>query len=243
MQKNSMQLEHIHSMDDVLHMLDSLFRNEGDWWDSFYADRSRNIPFFHNAPDENLVEYFEQAIIQPGHVLELGCGAGRNALYMAGRGCRVDAIDISQEAIAWGIERTRESHAAVSFHCTSLFDYSAEAESYDIIYDSGCFHHLYPHRRISYLEFVNQALKPGGVFGLVCFSLGDMGAELSDWEVYRQRSMRGGLGYTEEKLKAIFHGFEMLDFRKMRQMTQPGPLFGEAFLWTALFRKEASPLP
>ena len=38
----------------------------------------------------------------PGRVLELGCGPGRNAIYMAEKGYKVDAIDISEHAIEWG---------------------------------------------------------------------------------------------------------------------------------------------
>ncbi|WP_420819747.1 methyltransferase type 12 [Paenibacillus monticola] len=93
-------------------------------------------------------------------------------------------------------------------------------------------------RRISFFDIVNKGLKPGGYFGLVCFALGSMGADMTDWEVYRQRSLKDGLGYTEDKIKAIFKDFEIIEFRRMHQMEQPNPLFGESFLWTALFRKK-----
>lgn len=218
-------------------MLDALFREEGKWWDEFYADRNKGIPFFNDCPDENLVEYFDTGSLAPGKALELGCGGGRNAVYLAGQGCSVDAADISQAAIDWGMERARMHQVQVNFACSSIFEMSLVPESYDLIYDSGCLHHIYPHRRASYLELVTRTLKPGGYFGLTCFAQGSMGAEISDWDVYRQRSMRGGLGFTEEKLKSIFSGFEMIRFRRMRQMDQPNTLFGEAFLWTALFRK------
>jgi hypothetical protein len=55
----------IRTVDDVLNLLDSLFAPEADrwtadaaaWWDSFYADRSKQVPFFVAKPDENLVSY------------------------------------------------------------------------------------------------------------------------------------------------------------------------------------------
>ncbi|CAM3589219.1 Methyltransferase [Paenibacillus lactis] len=233
----SINVEQIHEIEDVFQMLDSFFREEGPWWDRFYADRNRSIPFFVNAPDENLVQYFEDGRIGPGRVLELGCGAGRNAIYMARQGCSVDAVDLSQEAIAWGKERADALNAEVQFHCRNLFELKLSPNAYDFVYDCGCFHHIAPHRRISYLQMLNTCLKPGGFFGLVCFAAGGMGAEMSDWDVYRERSLKGGLGYTEEKLRDIFKSFESVEFRRMRSMEQPGPLFGESFLWTALFRK------
>lgn len=108
-----------------------------------------------------------------------------------------------------------------------------------LFFDSGCLHHIAPHRRIAYVELVNKALKPGGVFGVTCFVLGGElgGSDLSDWDVYRVKSLRGGLGFTEEKLKSIFHDFEAVEIRKMRDVEQTEGLFGTSELWTALFRK------
>lgn len=232
-----MSIETIYSHEDTLRMLDSLFREEGQWWDQFYGDRNKGIPFFKDSPDENLVEYVSGGHITPGRVLELGCGGGRNAVYLARQGYAVDAIDISQAAVDWGRERARKHQVEVNFARSNIFDLSLERGSYDLIYDSGCFHHIYPHRRVTFLELLNSTLKPGGHFGLVCFAAGAMGAEITDWEVYRQRSLRGGLGFTEDKLKSFFSGFELIEFRRMRQMDQKDALFGEAFLWTALFRK------
>ncbi len=129
---------------------------------------------------------------------------------MARQGCNVDAVDISQEAINWGIERAKANNVEVNFVCNNIFDLKIEPKAYDFIYDCGCFHHILPHRRISFLDIVKKGLKPGGTFGLICFALGDMGTDMTDWEVYRQRSLKGGLGYTEEKIKAIFKDFEIV---------------------------------
>nr|WP_240418195.1 hypothetical protein [Paenibacillus periandrae] len=62
------------------------------------------------------------------------------------------------------------------------------------------------------------------------------GAEISDWEVYRQKSLKGGLAYTEKKLRQIFADFEVVEFRRMNRIVQPAASFGESFLWTVLFR-------
>lgn len=175
-------------------MLDAFFREEGEWWDEFYADKEKGIPFFRDCPDENLVESFSGGVLTPGRVLELGCGGGRNAVYMARQGCKVDAVDISQAAVNWGMEGAAAHQVEVNFTCGNIFDLELTPGSYDLIYDSGCFHHIYPHRRATYLELLDRALTPGGYFGLTCFAAGSMGAEITDWEVYRQRRMRGGLG-------------------------------------------------
>ncbi|MEK3902469.1 MULTISPECIES: class I SAM-dependent methyltransferase [unclassified Paenibacillus] len=232
-----MSNETIYSHEDTLRMLDSFFREEGEWWDGFYADKEKDIPFFRDCPDENLVESFSSGVLTSARVLELGCGGGRNAVYMARQGCKVDAVDISQAAVDWGMERAGAHQVEVNFTCGNIFDLELAPGSYDLIYDSGCFHHIYPHRRATYLELLDRALMPGGHFGLTCFAAGSMGAEITDWEVYRQRRMRGGLGFTEEQLQTFFGRYENIRFRRMRQTEQSENLFGEAFLWTALFRK------
>jgi hypothetical protein len=64
------------------------------------------------------------------------------------------------------------------------------------------------------------------------------GSDISDWEVYRVRSLKGGLGYTEEKLKTIFHDYEVIELRRMREVEQPNSVFGVDGLLTALFKKK-----
>jgi SAM-dependent methyltransferase len=158
----------IRTVEDVLRLLDGLFApgadrwtvDAADWWDGFYADRSKPVPFFGARPDESLASYVERGLITPGRALDLGCGPGRNALYLASLGFEVDAVDLSPAAIAWAEDRAREAGADVRFHCADAFTATGLDGPYDLIHDSGCFHHLPPHRRISYLALLDRALAP-----------------------------------------------------------------------------------
>ena len=232
--------ETITSHEDVLEMLDSLLREPTGFWNEFYSNREKGITFFVNKPDENLVSYFEKDIINAGNVLELGCGPGRNAIYFAEKGCTVDAIDLSEESIQWATERARESEVTVNFIQDNIFDVHLEEGTYDIVYDSGCFHHIAPHRRMNYIELIQKALKPGGYFAITCFVQdGDLGgSDISDWEVYRLRSLDGGLGFTEEKLRTLFNRFEEIEMRRMKDAKKDEEVFGVSALWAALFRKK-----
>lgn len=60
---------------------------------------------FENVPDENLVSYINKNWVSKGKVLELGCGPGRNAIYLANEGFDVTAVDLSIEGIKWAKER------------------------------------------------------------------------------------------------------------------------------------------
>ena len=229
----------ITEQEDLLIVLDSLLREPKFFWDDFYRDRKREVPFFTVKPDENLVEYVERNIFKQGNVLELGCGPGRNAIYLANKGFAVDAVDISKETIQWASERAKKENIDVNFICQNIFELNIQEDSYDIVYDSGCFHHISPHRRLSYIQLIQRALKSGGYFAITCFSPNGEygGATISDEEVYRSLSLKGGLGYDETKLRAVFKGFKEIEIRQMREIKPPAEMLGLAGFMTAVFQK------
>jgi len=228
-------------------MLDAMFDAQADrwtdrgadWWDAFYVDRSRRVPFFRSAPDESLVTWHDGRFAMPGsgRALDLGCGPGRNAVWLAGQGYRVDALDLSPAALDWGRERAAEAGVDVSFVRTDIFEWRVPDESYDLVYDSGCFHHLPPHRRVSYRSLLEQVLAPEGWFGLACFAAGAMGSEAPDEDFYRTRQLGGGLAYTDGELRGIFDWLSEVELRRMHEMEVDSGLFGESFLWAGLFRR------
>ncbi|MEV4329074.1 class I SAM-dependent methyltransferase [Streptomyces sp. NPDC049597] len=236
----------IRTVDDVLQLLDGLFAPEADrwtsggadWWDGFYADRDKDVPFFVAKPDESLVSYLDRGLLPArGRALDLGCGPGRNAVRLAAAGFRVDAVDLSPTAVAWGEERARGAGVDVRFVRGDAFHTAEVAGPYDLVLDSGCFHHLPPHRRVSYLALLDRVLAPGGHFALTCFAAGGMGSELPDADLYDGAGLRGGLAYTPEELRWIFSDLEEVELRRMREQPPRSAHFGEAFLWTALFRR------
>ncbi|MGW5104587.1 class I SAM-dependent methyltransferase [Streptomyces sp. NPDC004100] len=239
----------IRTTEDVLRLLDGLFAPDADrwtdgaasWWDAFYGDLSRPVPFFPAKPDENLAAHLDEGLIEPCRALDLGCGPGRNALHLAARGFEVDAVDLSPTAVAWGEERARQTGAKVRFHRGDAFELTRErlGGPYGLVYDSGCFHHLPPHRRVSYLRLLDRVLAPGGHFALTCFAAGHMGSEVSDAELYRDGRLHGGLAYTAESLRWIFQDLTEVELRPMREQGEDADVLGLPFLWTALFRRPA----
>ena len=222
---------------DVLDALDDALPMKVNW-ETFYTDGKRTPPFFQNKPDESLVSYFESGQLVVGRAIDLGCGFGRNALYMATLGCDIEGIDLSPSAIEKAKVWTKEADLAVDFKVASVFETEFDREVYDIVYDGGLFHHLQPHRRLHYLNIVKRMLKPCGKFCLLCFN--ESGSPIhDDGEIYRNVKMPPGLGYSEQRLQAILDPlFTIEAFRPSRVMPDESDLMGIEGLWCVLMQKK-----
>ena len=91
---------------------------------------------------------------KPGRALDLACGTGRNAIYLAGLGFAVDAIDISAEALAIG--RARASALSICWLEHDLDSGFAPDESYDVIVNIRFVN-------LPLLESLLPSLRPNGV--------------------------------------------------------------------------------
>lgn len=217
--------------------LDALLDSRaGIWWDKFYSDRSKPCPFFVRHPDESLAQYVYDGLIQPGRAIDMGCGNGRNSIFLARHGFSVEAVDYSKAAIEWARELAEEAGVSISLKQASVFDLDLQAATYDLVYDSGCFHHIPPHRRTQYVELIIGALRPGGWLCLTCFRP-EGGSGYSDADVYERRSLGGGLGYTDERLREIWSELRIHCLRGMNAQDASSELFGESFLWTLCAQK------
>ncbi|PRR78611.1 Cyclopropane-fatty-acyl-phospholipid synthase [Clostridium liquoris] len=230
--------EIIRTENDIPIMLDNLLeRRDNEWWSNFYATKEKPIPFFKNSPDENLISYFNRGLLKQGKALDIGCGNGRNSLYLAQKGFKVYGVDFSKTSIEWAKQMANEKSLEISFLCQSVFDFKDEPESFDFIYDAGCFHHIKPHKRNQYLNTILKYLKQDGYFAMACFNLKG-GANISDYDVYRDCSMHGGLGFSKYKLKTILEPyFEIIEFREMKESSDES-VFGKSFLWIVLMKKK-----
>lgn len=101
-----------------------------------------------------------------GRLLELGCGAGDQSLWLATQGWEVTAIDISPTAIAWAREKAagRGLNGRIAFVEGSVLDLPFPGGSFDHVMDSLCWHCIIGQDRMRFLEEAKRVLRPGGVF-------------------------------------------------------------------------------
>jgi len=224
----------INDYDDIMELLDDMVASVK--WDEFYGERRRPAPFIvqNTMPDENLVEFIKgNDSIRTA--VELGCGEGRNSIYMAKRGIEVTALDISPVAIENAGRIAKENGVTVDFRCQDVVKSKMDGK-FDFVYDSGMLHHLPPHKRITYVELLQAILKPGGYFGLTCFAWGENCAdEVDDWEFY-DRKFNAGVAFTKERIIELFSPcFDVIEIRKYRDGVL-GTIQGLKFIWTCLLK-------
>lgn len=233
------------NLEQLLDTLDRLFDDGSDWTRREQHDHWAQIfsrpdhPLNSDLPDVNLVDWTRRGLLPEGagrSALDIGCGLGRNTRWFAEQGYQAVGIDISPYAVTGARERSANSDATY-LECDVLRE-KIPGGPYDVVYDSGCFHHLAPHRRLSYFSSLAACLKPGGMFGICTFAPGKMGSDEDDLALLRQGSLEGGIAYGPEDLRVLFSWLELLDSGPLRLPDQATEaVFSMEFLNAALFRR------
>lgn len=189
-------------------------------------------PLATKLPDEPLVDWHERGLLgdlDGARVLDVGCGGGRNSRWFAEQGATVEGIDLAAPLLE--IVRTTMP-ASVTLTALNVLRDPLPAGQFDVVYDSGCFHHIAPHRRITYLERVLPLVRPGGRFGIVTFAAEQMETP-PDQEIIFTGDTAGGMAFTLSDLQAIFDALKPVELRAVRSDREDA--FGPEFLNAALF--------
>jgi ubiquinone/menaquinone biosynthesis C-methylase UbiE len=97
-------------------------------------------------------------------VLDLGCGTGRNAIYLAEYGAKCIGYDISPSAIKMGRRKAQELEVSVTLEARSIGEeFPIANESMDVVMDIIASNSLSDVEREIYVREVFRVLKPGGI--------------------------------------------------------------------------------
>jgi 2-polyprenyl-3-methyl-5-hydroxy-6-metoxy-1,4-benzoquinol methylase len=187
-------------------------------WEAIYSSRSRGLLGPLQWESENpvgaLVELFDRPDFRPESVLELGCGDGVNAVFMAGRGCRVTAVDVSATALEMARTKQREAGVEVEFVEGDVFELAPTGRAFDLVFDRGLLHHLPVFRFEDYTRLVADRLAPGGHLQLICHHVSTRptvaldatyGGAMGKLVGYLTGPLvETGCGFTDDELREIF---------------------------------------
>ncbi|MGY4495377.1 class I SAM-dependent methyltransferase [Pseudomonas sp. TE3610] len=154
--------------DVTIESLESSGRCAQALWDREYEQAPTIPSSFRAAPAHALVELMKTGQFSAKRALDLGCGNGRNSIFLASMGMQVTALDFCPKAVALTLEHVAKAGLLSSVEVVShdlLEGIPGGDEYYDLVMDAYSLCHFTrdeDQRRV--LHEVARVLKPGGHF-------------------------------------------------------------------------------
>jgi SAM-dependent methyltransferase len=195
-------------------------------WEDRY--RTRDTPWDTGRPSGELKRVVAEDEITPCPALEVGCGTGTNAVWLAAQRFSLTAVDISPLAVEAARKKAFEAGVSVRFVCGDLLLASEIVGPFGFFFDRGVYHYLRTVDSLEgYLRVLERTLQPGAL-GLVL--AGNAKAGRTGPPVVAEEEMRGELGRLFEILRLREFYFDPAE-------EGGGPHLG----WSCLVRRISEP--
>lgn len=180
-----------------------------DFWNARYQQEGFA---YGSEPNDFLRE--QAGGLPPGRALCLAEGEGRHAVYLAARGHKVIAQDLSWVGLKKAIDLANQQGVTLETICCDLADWQPEPRGFDLVV--AIWMHLPPVLRAAVHRQAVAALKPGGTLIL---------------EAYTPRQLELATGgppvrdllIEPEELRQELAGLELLQLQETRRMIAEGP--------------------
>lgn len=142
---------------------------DGQGWDAYYSANAE--PW--TRPDDDLQR--EVAGLKPGRAIDLGAGEGADALWLAGRGWQVTAVDYAEAAIATVQRLAHERGLEVTGRVADVTDLQLQP-THDLV--TICYLHMSAEPRARLLHAAVSGLAPGGTLLYIGIARGPGGSDI-----------------------------------------------------------------
>ena len=124
-----------------------------------------DTPWELDRPDHNLTGMVTGRPISRCRVLEIGCGTGANAVWLAKQGFELTACDRSRTAIKRAVKRAEDAGVECTFLTIEYIQDQVSGGAFGFVFDRGCFHSLDSDEdRQKFAENASSHLKKGGLW-------------------------------------------------------------------------------
>lgn len=186
-----------------------------NWWERAYASDDP-VPWDTGDP-QPVVEALAAADAFASPMLDVGCGLGTHARFLANAGFDVTGVDLSRTAIAAARDAAAEAGVDARFAVGDALELGTSngvlgADAVQSVLDVGTFHTFESHRD-DYADALARVLEPGGRAFVLAFATGapdDWGPEL----------------VSREDVREAFDasGWSVVDVREEEYVTMAGPV-------------------
>ena len=131
-------------------------------WSEHY--QSGTPPWETGHPSAELARVIVEENIAPCRVIELGCGSGINAVWLARQGFEVTGIDITPLAIERARQRAADAGVSVRFVLGDVLDLPkdlATGQAFPFFFDRGCYHSVRQTGAAAYVQSLLNVTAPG----------------------------------------------------------------------------------
>ena len=188
--------------------------DQREMWNDRYRQRGS---VWGAAPNQFVAAYL--ADLEPCRILDVGAGQGRNAIWLAGRGHRVTAVDISDVAVAQGRELARGAGVDVEFIAADLAHWDPEPAAFDLVL-LAYIQAPEEARRVIH-EKATKALVPGGRLFIIAHHLDNLEHGVGGPQSPERL-------YDEDMVAGDFAGFEVEDNKTVIRSVDKDGVTGEA---------------
>jgi SAM-dependent methyltransferase len=140
-------------------------------WEAAY--RAGTPPWDTGKPHVELVRVLDEGHFRSGTVLELGCGTGTDAVYLARRRFEVTAVDCSAIALERARLRAEQHDAVLRFVFDDAFEFARTSGPFDVVYDAGFYHFMRLVNLEGYLDMLWRVTRSGSYFFCLAGAAGD----------------------------------------------------------------------
>ncbi len=142
-------------------------------WNQHYV--AGELPWDSGVPSKELIRVLDAGKITPGRAVELGCGTGTNAIYLASRGFDVTGFDFSAAAVAAARQKAADAKAKVNFAEADLCHFTLDVPPFDFVFDRGCYHSVRRLDQPGFLKSLKRLTRPGTRFLLLAGNANEEG--------------------------------------------------------------------
>jgi ubiquinone/menaquinone biosynthesis C-methylase UbiE len=180
-------------------------------------------PWDISRPQKEFVRLEEAGEIV-GTVLDVGCGTGENALFLAARGRDVWGVDVTPIAIERARQKATARNLSVSFLALNALELRTLGRAFDTVIDSGLFHVLSNEERPLFIANLASVLYRHGTYFMLCFSELEPGS-------YGPRRV------TQGEIKTAFDRAWRINYIRPAEMESRRPI-GGIHAWLSSISKE-----
>jgi SAM-dependent methyltransferase len=134
-----------------------------------WAYRNGDPPWDIGRPQPAIVRLAEAGLIT-GDVIDLGCGTGENALYLATRGLSVVGVDAAPTAVERAQAKADQRGSSATFLVADALALETLGKTFDVAIDCGLFHTFGDADRVRFERSLHQTMRPGARHVLLCFN-------------------------------------------------------------------------